>query len=585
MNRRRANHNSTSETPISLFPFLAVLICTMGVLILLLVILVRQARLKAVAQARAQTGVAAEGNEAHPIPDESELQRWEEDLAWQEEQLRLARERTQSQLTEARLILGHIEDSIRRLRGELNVLQERLQRFDDSTAATEGPTISELQRRLQQIQDKALNLKAEFETRERDKQRKSYAIIPYQGKFGTTRRPIYLECRGDGVFLQPEGIRFSVEDFLGPLGPGNPLDAALRAIREELLARRELDPSSDGEPYPLLIVRPDGIEAYYAARAAMTSWGTEFGYELVEQEWELTYPARDPKLAEIVQQAVDLARRRQAFLVKAAPGKYGRSSRQYRAAPYVGGAVTAGQEDASGEDPMLAQWRAREQALRSSTGQESGSTEAKGPSQQGLPSGTAATSRGDSPDTNRQTVDPTKGLASGQLQEKGGGLSNSTRQAAESNFDMMRPQTMVGHQVSASGTSTVNSSTGSVRSTENVHPLAEQRGRNWGLPAHERSAIPVTRPIRIDCFPDRLVLVPEKGLDGIRVFYLAPSPQEAVEGLVKAIGEYVETWGIAGRGMYWRPVLTVRVAAGAERQFQILQILLKDSGLEVEQTR
>jgi hypothetical protein len=273
MNRRRANHNSTSETPISLFPFLAVLICTMGVLILLLVILVRQARLKAVAQARAQSGVAAEGNEAHPIPDESELQRWEEDLAWQEEQLRLARERTQSQLTEARLILGHIEDSIRRLRGELDVLQERLQRFDDSTAATGGPTISELQRRLQQLQDKALNLKAEFETRERDKQRKSYAIIPYQGKFGTTRRPIYLECRGDGVFLQPEGIRFSVEDFLGPLGPGNPLDAALRAIREELLARRELDPSSDGEPYPLLIVRPDGIEAYYAARAAMTSWG------------------------------------------------------------------------------------------------------------------------------------------------------------------------------------------------------------------------------------------------------------------------------------------------------------------------
>jgi len=246
MNRRRANHNSTSETPISLFPFLAVLICTMGVLILLLVILVRQARLKAVAQARAQTGVAAEGIDASLIPDESELQRWEEDLAWQEEQLRLARERTQSQLTEARLILGHIEDSIRRLRGELNVLQERLQRFEHSTAATGGPSITELEQRLRQLQDTALNLKAEFETREREKQRKSYAIIPYQGKFGTKRRPIYLECRGDGVFLQPEGIRFSVEDFLGPLGPGNPLDAALRAIREELLARRELDPSSDG---------------------------------------------------------------------------------------------------------------------------------------------------------------------------------------------------------------------------------------------------------------------------------------------------------------------------------------------------
>lgn len=584
MNRRRPNHNSTSETPISLFPFLAVLICTMGVLILLLVILVRQARLKAVAQARAQRGVAADRADAQLIPDESELRRWEEDLAWQEEQLRFAREKTQSQLTEARLILGHIEDSIRRLRGELEVLQERLQRFEDSTAATGGPTIAELEQRLRQLQDKALNLKAELETREREKQRKSYAIIPYQGKFGTTRRPIYLECRGDGVFLQPEGIRFSVEDFLGPLGPGNPLDAALRAIREELLAKKELDPSSDGEPYPLLIVRPDGIEAYYAARAAMTSWGTEFGYELVEQEWELTYPARDPKLAEIVQQAVDLARRRQAFLVKAAPGKYGRSSRQYRAAPYMGGAVAVGQ-DTSGEDPMLAQWQAREQALRSSTGQDSGNAEAKDSTQQGSANGATPVSRGDSSETNGQTVDPAKDLASGQMQGKGGGLANSAGQARGSNFDMMRPQPMIGHQVSAGGTSSVDGSTGSVRSTEIVRPLAEQRGRNWGLPTHERSAIPVTRPIRIDCFPDRLVLVPEKGLDGIRVFDLAPSPQEAVEGLVKAIGEYVETWGIAGRGMYWRPVLSVRVAAGAERQFQILQTLLKDSGLEIEQAR
>ncbi|HOA51818.1 MAG TPA: hypothetical protein PKI05_06145, partial [Thermogutta sp.] len=118
-----------------------------------------------------------------------------------------------------------------------------------------------------------------------------------------------------------------------------------------------------------------------------------------------------------------------------------------------------------------------------------------------------------------------------------------------------------------------------------LRPLAEQRGRNWGLPPHAASAIPVTRPIRIDCFPDRVVLIPEQGLDHIRVFYLTPSPAKAVDELVKAIREYVETWGIAGNNMYWRPVLSVRVAPGAEAQFQILQILLKDSGLTVEQTR
>jgi hypothetical protein len=44
----------------------------------------------------------------------------------------------------------------------------------------------------------------------------------------------------------------------------------------------------------------------------------------------------------------------------------------------------------------------------------------------------------------------------------------------------------------------------------------------------------------------------------------------------------MEAWGMAGRGMYWRPVLQVRVAAGAERRFAELAALLEGSGLTVE---
>ncbi len=59
-----------------------------------------------------------------------------------------------------------------------------------------------------------------------------YAVVPFEGIYQTSRRPIYIECRGDSIILQPEGIEFKPSDFLGPGGPGNPLASALRAAQE-----------------------------------------------------------------------------------------------------------------------------------------------------------------------------------------------------------------------------------------------------------------------------------------------------------------------------------------------------------------
>ncbi len=68
---------------VSLFPFLAVLICTMGALILLLVVIARQARLQA---AHAVATKEVEQQEDH----ESELQT----LQWEVEQLEDSRRTT-----------------------------------------------------------------------------------------------------------------------------------------------------------------------------------------------------------------------------------------------------------------------------------------------------------------------------------------------------------------------------------------------------------------------------------------------------------------------------------------------------------
>ena len=107
---------------------------------------------------------------------------------------------------------------------------------------------------------------------------RSFAIVPFQGKHGTRRRPIFFECDGESVVLQPEGVRFEAEDFQ-ILGPGNPLSSAMRATRQYVVTQQGTadDPSYD--PYPLLLVRPSGIPAYYVARASLESYGGDFGYD------------------------------------------------------------------------------------------------------------------------------------------------------------------------------------------------------------------------------------------------------------------------------------------------------------------
>ncbi|HOM16474.1 MAG TPA: hypothetical protein PLQ00_04055, partial [Thermoguttaceae bacterium] len=131
--------------------------------------------------------------------------------------------------------------------------------------------------------------------------------------------------------------------------------------------------------------------------------------------------------------------------------------------------------------------------------------------------------------------------------------------------------------------STTQNPVGQNKSSVSARQLRSLRGRNWALPEATDKAIPITRPIPVQCYSDRLVIGP----DGERrkEIPLGAQSLESVDELVGAIWEQVESWGIAGRGMYWRPVLSVQVAPGAEGRFQELQTLLEDSGVLVERRR
>ncbi len=626
MTRRHFVHFARGRegNPISLFPFLAVLICTMGTLILLLVVLVRQVRLQAKQRlATHETPIT--------FPSPQELTQLREDLLWQQEQIRAARQATQEQLNQARALLGHAEDSIRRLRAELAALQRSLQSLSNPQGIADAEA---LKRQVQETEQEIASLEQQLAERDKaSEKRTSYAVIPYMGKHGTSRRPIYLECRGDKIVLQPEGIEFVLPDFLGPLGPGNPLDAALRAAREHLVRSGRVDPTQGADTYPLLLVRPDGIEAFYAARAALTSWGTEFGYELIEAEWEIAYPPPDAELASAVREAVKNAHERQEFLVQAAPGRYGRGLPKYRVAPYLGGAVPehAISEHAVPEDAVH----------ENNVGTEIGTGRGLDRRPEGSPPGFAAlvdqpdstdreTSRAaDTPDAiagadgrvitpqpavgNRFT-DEHEGIPGqlmgsaenqGQVEVEGktsasisdgrqgeGGqvpsssLTSSRRPGfAPIGADVQRTEQGIPGSQSRQAAGAMSASNGSRYGggfSTSLRPLADSRGTGWAIPGHDRDAIPVTRPIRVECYPDRIVLVPEKGLDTAKVLPLDEGLEAAVDRLIPRVNTYIESWGIAGRGMYWRPVLNIRVAPGAEAVVRGMQILLKDSGLEIE---
>ncbi|MGA2064872.1 MAG: hypothetical protein ABSG86_07885 [Thermoguttaceae bacterium] len=311
----RRNRSGLREAPrVSLFPFLAVLICTMGALVLLLLAVTRQARLQAIHAARAQKSE----READAL-SQREMVRWRIDA------LQKSRRETESQLADSRLVLGHLEDHARRLRQQLPRLAAAWQGAEQSGAEAlrrRNVTQNEIAETEAQVATAQKHL-AEAQQAARNRPR-SYAIIPYEGPNQTRRRPIYLECRSDGIVLRPENIVFSEDDFDGPQGPGNPLAAALRAAREFLLTQGGFDAQNGGEPYPLLLVRPGGINFYYAARGAMKSWASEFGYELIGEDWKLKFPQADGNLARVAQQAVQLARVEQQQLIAAAPSRWGK---------------------------------------------------------------------------------------------------------------------------------------------------------------------------------------------------------------------------------------------------------------------
>jgi hypothetical protein len=357
---RRAVFRRTT-TGMALFPFLAVLICTMGSLIVLLVLILQNSRVQASVAGRSTSSSATSSvvNMKRPDPaaektrqEQAELARRLrqefEDHQWRREMLEAQRAEQLENLSRQRKELAHLEDHVRRLEDQwkqLNSQAKELQSLQDDKASEKADQEQAAAEELAKLKELVEAKKKEVEETKKkiSDGPKSYALVPYIGKNGTRRRPIYVECAEEGIILHPEGVVFLPSDFQGPLGPGNPLDAALRTVREHWL--KQPDAAREGEPYPLLIVRPNGAVAYSMARAAMKTWEEEFGYELVEEDLKLEFPPPDPELESLLTRSMKDARARQTVLAASMPSRYKNANQPVASTPSAGFAAAPYQDD------------------------------------------------------------------------------------------------------------------------------------------------------------------------------------------------------------------------------------------------
>jgi hypothetical protein len=273
----------------------------MGTLILLLALVAQKATTAAEQQAQAARQASSETS-VQPVnrTTRAAVDSLLAEEAFRVQELVAVRSQQTDELETKRDELAHVDDHIARLRQQLQRLNDEVQQ---ATGEKDRPSHSD-----RDVDDLKKQVEIEKGFVEQLKQHSAnrtprVVIVPHKGPNGTDRRPVYLECDAEGITVWPEGSKISREQLASASDSANPLDAALRAIRLHVMQNY----GDTTPPYPLLVVRPDGIETYGVARRAMQDWDDQFGYELVPQEVKLAFPKPDANLKQRIDVAISMA--------------------------------------------------------------------------------------------------------------------------------------------------------------------------------------------------------------------------------------------------------------------------------------
>ena len=537
MNRSKKRRQSKRLT-VSLFPFLAVLICTLGILIVLLVISVQSANVEK--DTRTAESQAKQRQQLTDVLERGELMEFEaqnvesvradvsQRLATSKSDRSYLQQQIKDLESEARSVYLQYRELQKRRAQKSNLVDEDLLTKAELDELSES--VASVLRQIDQKRDEVPQVAAKT----------NYQVVPFSGGGGTARLPIYIECDASGLTLQPLNIRLKKSDFIDPNRIGNVLDSALLAIREYYQKHGLAD--DETKPYPLLIVRPEGAWAYSLARRAMKSWDDEFGYELVDRDTPLEFGSTDELLAKEIRATIETAHRRQLAIVsrsRSRGGKFGTAWRDGR-----NGRGSSGEASAAEYIPASAN-RSKDARLQQASHDQDGApsshyaaaAQAIGNSSEF--EGADGSSNGRS-DDRRNVAGPG---GEGQLESAPAPASESRPSAA-------------------------------------AESIAQTRGANWALPSQTTGAQVYVRPIRVGCSREQLHLLSQNQI--VATIEMGSNTAGSIDELVSEIWKTIDRWGIAGKNAFWKPELRFSILPGGQQRFEDLQVLLDQSGLIVE---
>lgn len=333
---RRHHHNS-----ISLFPFLAVLVCAMGSLILLLLVMTRKIRQDQYVEKN--TVVESTASEVDAALT-AQIAALEKQIFSAELNLNSIHANAQA----LRLSVDESQVRITDLESELAQLRKKLEDSDADTVpvaqtleesrrlkAEEAALIRQLkdtekrllskQQQLAKAQDASneasltlrekhsdlLKLRDQVEEARSNlaKMSGTSTLLEFSNPTGTERTPIVVDVSGKGFEIYPNGIQITPADMEGFPVRDNPFLSAILAIHQH-----RSKGSVTGAPYVLLLVRPDGALPFYGAQRILMESNIHYGYELLEAKELVVSGTPDSTEVPLVKKSIDEALRRRENL-------------------------------------------------------------------------------------------------------------------------------------------------------------------------------------------------------------------------------------------------------------------------------
>ena len=328
-----ATPRATAPKP-DLFPFLAVLVCTMGALIFLLIafsarIRTQQAAAKPtedaepVAETPAPVPAAArvlEPAPSHPldalprvpaqpaafvlarppqavIPPSQTAAEVNAPLEAELDRLLATKRRRQAEIDAAN---AEADDLRQTLASRERSLAAAMQAADETDRI-----VAELRQKLLGLEVNLADLKAAAGSIEDQidaaeatsaSRARRYEFVTVDRISGTRRHPVVVVCRADRWQLPVEGVDIPA-NLAGYTTGSNPLAAAVKALSRHY--------ERNAKPYVLLVVPPEGTTGYNLAASIFRRNAIQYGYELVPDDLPLNYPAAKADATAIAKSALE----------------------------------------------------------------------------------------------------------------------------------------------------------------------------------------------------------------------------------------------------------------------------------------